>query len=166
MKGFPKRAAIVLSLGALSGCHPRPCGPPSPPPPPGTPASYPIHLTIDTSSKTHCLGAHPPIAFVEKDQPVQFIPEALPSGDKVEVNLSVGLGITSGGTVELVKGPFPVKAQDPSNPHRGEYLIDQTYTTLPPNHSGYWKYELVLLDSTGAGVSTCDPADPGLMIKN
>ena len=167
MGKFLGTAAFVLLLGILAACDGSGVssspGPPSPTP---TASGSPLTLSFkgDPRNPPNCVTVDQQVAFADKNSSVTFSPSPVPTGYEVEIDFLVGDGYSNSGALENVKGPFPPGS---AKARRGRYVLQQSsVTTKPADHSGYWKYQMVLLDTNGLAVGGCVDQDPGLIIKN
>jgi hypothetical protein len=146
---------IVLAMAAPSACQEK-----SPPTKAKSIATDPE--VIIGQSETSVVVS-PVTAVVALGNPLKFTVRNLPAGATVEVDFVTAPAEAGKDAGKPYVGPFPRKDGDTANPSRGRYVLSpgQSWTTLPADELGYWKYQVIIRFANGTEISV----DPGVIIK-
>jgi hypothetical protein len=171
MKRCPSWTPLFLSLSVAAG-YGCPAGNaiPSPTPPVTTPpptTTVKVDVVVSPTGGESCLNV-PAVTKIHNGDSLSFNVSGIEAGQEVEIDFLPAYGTVANGSGAFLKGPFPRDASNPKNPYRGRYRgDDKTNTqTTASDHFGYWTYQVALHIAKGGDVDTCDPLDPGLIVKN
>jgi len=146
---------IVLAMAAPSACQEK-----SPPP---RPKSIATDSEVTIKQMGNSVVVTPVTAVVALGHPLKFTVDHLQTGSVVEVDFVTAPAEAGKDAGKPYVGPFPRKEGDAVNPSRGRYVLNpgQSWTTMPSDELGYWKYQVIIRFPNGTEISV----DPGVIIK-
>lgn len=146
---------IVLAMAAPSACQEKN--------PPRTKSVVATDSEVVIKQVGASVVATPVTAVVALGNPLKFTIDTLPAGARVEVDFVTAPAEAGKDAGKPYVGPFPRKEGDTANPSRGRYVLNpgQSWTTMPADELGYWKYQVIIRFADGTEISV----DPGVIIK-